>query len=79
MGKSRSSSVRHVLVEDKEQGTLTEHLTQELVQKAIFNNIHWKRFFLAEAAPACNGPLQELFGYNAVMITAQRILNRTYN
>jgi hypothetical protein len=32
---------------------------------------------LAEAAPACNGPLQGLFGYSANTITAQRILNRT--
>ncbi len=80
MGKWCSGSVRHVLVEDEEQGTLTEHLTQELVQKAIFDNIHPKRFFLAEAAPACNGLLQGFFGYtNAVMITAQRILNGTYS
>ncbi len=54
-----------MLVEDEEQGTLTEHLTQESVQKAIFDNIHRKRFFLAEAAPACNGLLQGLFGYNS--------------
>ncbi len=40
VGKPCSGSVRHVLVEDEEQGTLTEHLTQELVQKAIFDNIH---------------------------------------
>jgi hypothetical protein len=79
MGKLRSGSVRQVLVEDKEQGTLTEHLTQELVQKAIFDNIHRKRLFLAEAAPACNGLLRGLFGYNAVMVTAQRILNGTYS
>jgi hypothetical protein len=52
-------------VEDEEQGTLTEHLTQESVQKAIFENIHQKRFFLAEAAPACNGKLGGLFGYSS--------------
>ena len=68
-----------MLVEDEEQGTLIEHLTQELVQKTIFDNIHQKRFFLAEAAPACNGLLQRLFGYNAVTIMAQRILNGAYN
>ncbi len=75
MGKPCSGSVRHVLVKDKKLGTLTEHLTQELVQKAIIDNIHQKWFFLAEVAPACNGQLQGLFGYNAVTITAQRILN----
>jgi hypothetical protein len=66
-----------MLVEDEEQETLTEHLTQEWVQKAIFDNIHQKMFFLAKAAPACNVLLQGLLGYNAVTITAQRILNGT--
>jgi hypothetical protein len=33
IGKPRSGSVKRVLVEDKELGTLTEHLTQELVQE----------------------------------------------
>jgi hypothetical protein len=40
MEKPLSGSVRPGLVEDEEQGTLTEHLTQELFQKAIFDNIH---------------------------------------
>jgi hypothetical protein len=62
----------------KEHCILTEHVTQESVQKAIFDNICRRHFFLAEAAPACNEPLQGLFGYNANMITAQCILNETY-
>ncbi len=57
MGKLHSGSVWLMLVEDEEQGTLTEHLTQESVQKAIIDNIHQKQFFLAEAVPACNGLL----------------------
>jgi hypothetical protein len=61
MGKPRNGSVRQVLVEDKEQGTLTEHIMQESVQEGIFDNIHWKLFFLAEAVPACNGPLQAVW------------------
>jgi hypothetical protein len=79
MGKPRSFSVQRVLVENEEHGTLTEYLTQESVQEAIFDNIHRKWFFLAEAAPACNGPLHSLFGYNVVTITAQQILEGTYN
>jgi hypothetical protein len=70
--------VRRVLVENEEEGALTEHITQELVKEAIFNNIHQKRFFLVEAAPACNGHLQGLFGYNVATATAERILNGTY-
>ena len=55
MGKARSGSVRKVLIEDEDSGTLTEQATQESVQQAIFDNIHRKRFYLEEAAPACNG------------------------
>jgi hypothetical protein len=78
MGKARNGSVRRVLVENEEEGTLIEHATQETVEDAIFNNIHRKRFFLAEAAPACNGRLRGLFGNNAATVTAKRILNGTY-
>ncbi len=42
MGKVRSGSVRKVIIENEESGTLTEHVTQELVQQAIFDNIHHK-------------------------------------
>jgi hypothetical protein len=51
---------------------------QELVQEAIFNNVHQQRCFLAEAAPICSRRLHGLFGYNAVTITAQAILKGTY-
>jgi hypothetical protein len=78
MGKVHSGSVRKVLIKDKDSGTLTEHATQESVQQAIFDNIHCKRFYLAEAAPACNGRLRGLFGYNATTITAKRILEEIY-
>jgi hypothetical protein len=78
MGKSRNGSVRRVLVENDKEGTLTEHTTQASVEEAIFNNIHRKRFTLAEAAPACNGRLRGLFGYNAATVTAERILNGSY-
>ena len=54
MGKARNGSVRRVLVGNEEEGTLIEHATQEMIEDAIFNNIHRKRFFLAEAAPSCN-------------------------
>ena len=78
MGKARNGSVWRVLVENEEEGSLVEHVTRESIEEAIFNNIHRKRFFLAEAAPACNGRLRGLFGYNAATVTAERILNGTY-
>jgi hypothetical protein len=80
MGKPRGGSVRHVLVDNRDQaGTLTKNITQEPVQEAIFTNIHPRRFFLAEAAPICTGNLRGKFGYNAVTRTTKAILNGTYN
>jgi hypothetical protein len=79
MGKARNGSVRRVLVEDDgAEGTLLEFVTKEAVEEAIFNNIHRKQFYLAETAPACNGRLRGLFGYNAATVTAERILNGSY-
>jgi hypothetical protein len=79
MGKARGGSVRRVLVDSGDQsGLLTENVTQETVQEAIFNNIHRKRFFLAESAPICTGNLRGRFGYNAVTKTAKAILNGKY-
>jgi hypothetical protein len=79
MGKPHSKSVRRVLVENKEQeGTLIENNTQESVQVAIFDNIHRKRFFLAEAAPIRNGILCGQFGYNVTTKTARKVLGGSY-
>lgn len=78
MGKPRSGSVWQVLVENDKNETLTEHVTQESVQEAVFNNIHRKRFYLAEGAPACNERLRGLFQYNATTVTAQQILQGQY-
>ncbi len=67
--------MHRVLVEDEHQeGMLTKNITQETVQVAIFDNIHRKRFFLAEETPICSGLLWGQFGYNAVTKTAKAIL-----
>ena len=66
-------------MENKDQkGALTKNTTQESVQQAIFENIHRKRFFLAESAPICTVKLRGQFGYNAVTRTAKAILDGTY-
>ncbi len=41
-------------------------------------NIHRKRFYLAEEAPICSGPLRGQFGYNTTTPTARAILVGTY-
>jgi hypothetical protein len=77
LGKPRGGSCFKVQVE-QEDGTVKEHLSQEDLQKAIWTNIHRKRFYLAEEAPLCSGPLRGQFGYNAITPTARAILAGTY-
>jgi len=62
-----------------ENNTIVEHITQDSVEKAIWENIHLKRFYLTEAAPICNGSLWNDFGYSATSITAQMVLSGTYD
>ncbi len=50
-----------------------EYTTQETMQEAIWSNIHYKRFYLAEEAPICCGQLRQDFGYNAATRTAADI------
>ncbi len=65
MGKKRGAPPRRVLVENPHQeGELLEYNTQHTMQEAVFDNVHCKRFFLAEAAPICQEPLCGLFCYD---------------
>jgi hypothetical protein len=61
LGKQRAGACFKVQVE-KEDGTLDEFSTKEEVQCAIWENIHRKRFYLAEEAPICSGNLRGMFG-----------------
>ena len=56
MKKLAGGSVRVVQVEEGD-GELVEFSTQAEVHEAIWNNIHRKRFYLAEEAPICLSPL----------------------
>jgi hypothetical protein len=58
--------------------TTREYTSQEELQEAIWDNIHRKRFHLAELAPLCQYLLRGTFGYNAICQTSQEILDRTY-
>ncbi len=51
-----------------------EHTNQATVHEAIWANIHYKRLYLAEAAPICQGQLRSDFGYNAATRVAADIL-----
>ena len=52
--------------------------TEEAVQEAIFNEVHCKQYNLAEEAPICQGVLRGQFGYTATSMTAQLVLDGTY-
>ncbi len=52
--------------------------TEEAVQEAIFNEVHRKRYNLAEEAPICQGALRGQFGYSATSPTARSVLDGTY-
>ncbi len=54
--------------------SVVEHETQPSIQEAIWLNIHYKRLYLAEETPVCQGRLCEELGYNAVLDTARAIL-----
>ncbi len=60
-------------------GRVIDHETEERVQEAIFNEVHWKRFNLAEEAPTCQGGLRGQFGYISTSPTAKAVLDGTYN
>jgi hypothetical protein len=77
MKEHKRKSVRIVQVQD-EDGGITEHNTQETVEQAIWNEIHGKRFYLAEQAPICQGRLRGQFGYMANTAAAEEVLAGVY-
>ena len=77
MKKQSGGSVRVVQVEDGD-GEMVEFSTQAEVHEAIWNNIHQKRFYLAEEAPICCTPLREMFGYNADSEAGDKVLEGRY-
>ncbi len=65
-------------VEDGASGVIN-YKTKESVQEAIFTEVHWKRYNLAEEAPICRRALRGQFGYISTSPMAQTILEGTYN
>ena len=65
MGRQRGGSCFRVQV-TQEGETTEEFKGQAKLQRAIWDNIHQKRFHLAESAPICQRALRRTFGYNAI-------------
>jgi len=66
-----------VQVEDSAGGML-DFDTEEAVQEAIFNEVHRKRYNLAEEAPICQGAFCGQFRYTATSPTVRSVLDGTY-
>ena len=77
MAKSAGKSVR-VVQKVTEDGTVLEATTQREVENAIWDEIHGKRFYIAEQAPICQGKLRGEFGYFANTEAAKAVLDGTY-
>ncbi len=69
LGKPKGGAWFWVQVEQRD-GTTTEYPGQEELHEAIWDNIHWRRFYLQ--------PLWGFFGFNAICQTSQKILDETY-
>jgi hypothetical protein len=77
MGHQAGRSVQSVQVE-QETGEIVEHTSQDSIQTAIWDNIHRRRFFLAEEAPICKDRLRQEFGYLSNTEAARAVLDGTY-
>ncbi len=77
LSKPRGGACFKVQVEQAE-GTVEEISGKEDLHEAIWDNIHHRRFYLAEEAPMCSGSLRGTFGYNSVTPMAKANLEGTY-
>jgi hypothetical protein len=77
MRKGRGRAVREVQTELPD-GTVKEATTQREVETAIWDEIHGKRFYLAEQAPICKGKLRGDFGYLGNTPAAKEVLEGSY-
>ena len=78
LGKhARAGSVRTVQSVNA-AGQTIEHATQDSVEQAIFDEVHRKRYNMAEEAPVCRGRLRGQFGYCSSTIAGEQVLDGTY-
>ena len=78
MGKNWGGSVRSVQIE-RDRGAIDKAMTQQTVHKAIWGEIHCKRFYLAEQAPTFQGSLRGFFRYTAFYPTAKKVPEARYD
>ena len=77
MAKQSGKSVTRVQVQERD-GMVREATTRREVESTLFEEIHGKRFYLAEQAPLCKGKLWGEFGYMANNLASQAVLDGWY-
>ena len=76
--KSKGHNARVVTKED-ETGDVQEFEGKSNVEREIFDRIHNKRFYTAEQAPICKGPIREAFGYLTTTAAARQVPEGLYD
>ena len=77
MSKRSGKSVTRVQVEQHD-GTVREASNRREVEGTLFQEIHGKRFYIAEQAPICKGRLRGDFGYMANTPSSEAALAGQY-
>ena len=77
MSRKRGRSVQVVQVTQAD-GAIQEADSQQVVEEAIWDNIHGKCFYLAEQVPICQGRLRGDFGYMANTPAGKAVLDGRY-
>ena len=67
------------MTEEDETGDIQESEGKSYVEREIFDRIHNKRFYAAEQAPICKGPIREAFGCLSTTIALRQVLNGLYD
>jgi hypothetical protein len=76
-GKKRTGSATSVQVEEQ-SGLVLESTSKDMVEAAIFREVHDKQYTLAKEAPMCSGRLFDDFGYVANTPASRAVLDSTY-
>ncbi len=76
-GKKRTRSATSIQVPEPSRLVMELNM-QELVEDAIFSEVHGSHYTLANKAPVCNGRLFKDFGYLATTPASKAILDGTY-
>jgi hypothetical protein len=76
-GKKPTRSAMSVQVEER-SGLVSESMTKDAVEDAIFAEVHDKQYTLAREAPICNGRLFNDFSYVANTPASRAVLDGMY-